>query len=407
MARVRVLLGLLMRILVCDDDHATREILGAQLTARGHTVTEACDGTDALERLAADHDISVLITDWLMPRMDGPTLCREVRRLQRPRYLFVILLTSKSQRADLIAGLNAGADAFISKPMDFAEIDAHLRTAARILDLERQLEGRITELERAQEHIRKDLSAAAAVQRSLLPERGAAFAGLETAWVYDSCEEVAGDMFNVQRLDEESVGVYILDVCGHGVPAALLSVTLSRILTPHPQQGGVLKRLARGGQRYELVAPAAVAEELNRRFPALDDPGHYFSFLYGVLNVRSRVFRYVRAGHPGPIWIHGGRATVHNEPGGVAIGLGAETAYSEGILDLGAGDILLFHTDGLNEAVSATGERFGMERVTGTLAACSDLGVDAAVGGLMTALRAFCGATRLQDDVTVVGLGLL
>lgn len=396
-----------MHILVCDDDLTTCEILRSHLAARGHTVTLAKDGLEALACLAADHDISVLITDWLMPRMDGLALCQEVRRLRRLHYLFIILLTSKNQREDLIAGLNAGADAFIPKPMDFAEVEAHLRTAGRIFDLEHQLEGRIAELEQAHEYIRRDLAAAAAVQRSLLPERGATFAGLETAWVYESCDEVAGDMFNIQRLDEESVGIYILDVCGHGVPAALLSVTLSRILTPHPQQGGILKRLAHGGQRYELVAPCAVAEELNRRFPALDQPDHYFTFLYGVLNVQSRVFRYVRAGHPGPIWIHGGCATVHNEPGDVAIGLGAETTFSEGILDLSRGDILIFHTDGLNEAVNGNRERFGMERVKSTLTACADLGVDAAVSGLMTALRAFCGATRLQDDVTVVGVGLL
>jgi sigma-B regulation protein RsbU (phosphoserine phosphatase) len=396
-----------MRILVCDDDLSTREILRSQLAMRGHSVTQALDGADALQRLAADPDISVLITDWLMPRTDGPTLCREARRMQRPRYLFIIMLTSNTQKTDLIEGLNAGADAFISKPIDFAEIEAHLRTATRILDLEQQLAKRVTELEQVHERVQKDLAAAAAVQRSLLPDRGAKFAGLQMAWVYEACTEVAGDMFNVQRLDEESVGVYILDVCGHGVPAALLSVTLSRILTPHPQQGGILKRLAAGGHHYELVAPATIAEELNRRFPVLGDPGHYFTFLYGVLNVPARVFRYVRAGHPGPVWIHDGQATAHNEPGGVAIGLGAETAYSEGILDLSHGDILVFHTDGLNEAANANGERFGMERVTTTLAACAHLGVDAAVGGLMTALRAFCGETRPQDDVTVVGLELL
>ena len=97
------------------------------------------------------------------------------------------------------------------------------------------------------------------------------------AWVFKPCEELGGDILNVFMLDEQQVGLYLLDVSGHGVTAALLSVTLNRVLSPAPSPHSLLK------QQGRLMPPAEVAEQLNREFPMDPTTGQYFTLLYGIL----------------------------------------------------------------------------------------------------------------------------
>ena len=164
-------------------------------------------------------------------------------------------------------------------------------------------------------------SDAAAIQRSLLPEAPPQIPGLVFAWFYRACKQVGGDMFNVFRLSEDHVGVYVLDVSGHGTSAALHSVSLSQVLNPFPQQGGIMKRAGADGSPSTVTSPCEVAAELNRRFPLVAQSGQYFTFLYGILDLPTLRFCYVRAGHPGPIAVSRGRARFHDEGGGVPIGV--------------------------------------------------------------------------------------
>ncbi len=106
-------MGMLLKILVVDDDRLSRRIMEKNLASQGYKVITAEDGEKALEILTEDADISLVITDWNMPRMDGVELCRAARALKRSRYLPLILLTARGEKQDLIEGLNAGADAFI------------------------------------------------------------------------------------------------------------------------------------------------------------------------------------------------------------------------------------------------------------------------------------------------------
>lgn len=128
-----------MRILLVDDDELLRRAVAAYLRACGHEVVCAANGADGLAALSGDLSLSLLVTNWLMPVMDGLALCRAARALPRPRYLPILLLTARSQKNDLVEGLNAGADAFLTKPVDFGEVDAHLRVVQRILRLEQEL----------------------------------------------------------------------------------------------------------------------------------------------------------------------------------------------------------------------------------------------------------------------------
>lgn len=128
-----------MRILIAEDDAVSRKLLEAMLTKWGYTVIATCDGESALKVLQAPDSPRLAILDWMMPGMDGVQVCQEMRRTKHEPYIYLMLLTAKSQKGDTIEGLEAGADDYITKPFDAQELRARLRAGMRILDLQSEL----------------------------------------------------------------------------------------------------------------------------------------------------------------------------------------------------------------------------------------------------------------------------
>lgn len=280
------------------------------------------------------------------------------------------------------------------------------RTIGDLESVRRQLRTNLDQLRNSHQLIKADLKAAARIQRSLLPLEPPQIPGVEVAWIFDSCDEVAGDMFNVFRLDEDHVGLYILDVCGHGVQAAMLSVSVTRALTPLPQADGLIKRRL-AGSGYVLVPPAEVARELNRRFPVMAQSDQFFTFLYGVMQLSTGKFTYVRAGHPGPLHLAGGRAVVSEGPVGLPIGIEEDEDYTEETLHMAPGDQVLFYTDGVVDLQDSEGHGFGRERLLSALGENSELGVAASLYTLRQRMQAFRAGGRQRDDISALGIGRL
>ena len=128
-----------MHILIVDDDPLHSRVLESLLAPSGDTLLKASNGAEALKHLETAHPIGLVIADWMMPEMDGLQLCREVRRRVADRYIYYILLTSRDHRDDLVAGLDAGADDYLVKPVHASEFHARIRAARRILDLQEKL----------------------------------------------------------------------------------------------------------------------------------------------------------------------------------------------------------------------------------------------------------------------------
>ena len=124
-----------MKILAVDDSEIQREMLAEALAEQGHEVFTAADGEEAAQ-LIQSHRIGLVICDWMMPKMSGPQLCRWVRRQGFAWYVYMVLLTTRNKQQDVIQGLSAGADEFLAKPLEPAELEARVRTAERILSLE-------------------------------------------------------------------------------------------------------------------------------------------------------------------------------------------------------------------------------------------------------------------------------
>jgi sigma-B regulation protein RsbU (phosphoserine phosphatase) len=389
-----------VKVLVADDQRLWRSALSDVLGGWGYDVVCASDGEEAWRVIREDPEVAILVTDWVMPGASGPELCRRVRALERPRYLPIILLTSRDGRDDLALALEAGADAFLGKPFHAPELLAQLHVAERILRLEERLARQVERVTRAMRRIEADLSNAAAIQLSLLPSRPPEAPGIAVAWHYRACERLGGDLLQAFRLGPDHLALYVLDVSGHGTSAALHSVALSRVLCPAPEQGGVLLR--DGAPR----APGEVASELNRRFPPIEQSGQYLTLLYGVLDLQSLRFRYARAGHPGPLRVHRGRARLHHEGGGIPIGIAPEAEYRDEELALAPGDFLLLFSDGVHETVDESGEEFGMQRLLEAARAAARLGAARGVDALRARLDEYRKLEPQRDDLSLLALGV-
>ncbi|QDU21321.1 response regulator [Urbifossiella limnaea] len=127
-----------MKVLIADDDPVSRRLLQSYLQKWGYDVATAVNGADAW-RLFEQEEYPIVITDWVMPELNGTELIRRVRASQRPHYVYAILLTSRSQKEDLVEGMEAGADDFVNKPFLAEELRVRLRAGERIVNLERAL----------------------------------------------------------------------------------------------------------------------------------------------------------------------------------------------------------------------------------------------------------------------------
>lgn len=258
------------------------------------------------------------------------------------------------------------------------------------------------DLSRANLRMKRDLDAAARVQRTLLPEGFPQVPGWSFAWSYRPCDELAGDALNIVRINDDVIALSLLDVSGHGVPAALLSVAATRSL--QLRAGGAASLVAGPGDNPEAVEPAQVAARLNALYPMASNGDHYFTMIYGLLDVRTRRFRYTVAGHPGPILAREGSRPERLDVSGFPIGMIEGVEYEEFTVDLQPGDRLYLHSDGLNEEFNALGEEFGDERLLSAIADGQDLGLSAAVESLVQKVVAWRGDDHLKDDVSLLAI---
>ena len=399
-----------MRILVADDDRVNREIISRHLAELNYEVISCVDGQEAWETISAG-DISLVVTDWIMPRMDGIQLCRKIRRTNLGRYVYTIILTSMDEDKDLIRGMDAGADDFLVKPVNKEMLHACIRAGERILALERRLEKRnrkLTEsrdrLQRAYQVMQKDLEAAARVQESLIPKKSTTHAGVRFHWLFQPCAQVAGDIFNCFPMDERHLGFYLLDVSGHGIPAAMLSVMISKLLVPDSAQDNLLKRSQPEPPYYRLIPPEEVVRDLNRRFQSSDAFSHYFTMIYGIIDRTIGQVRLCQAGHPHPVLVRStGQAEAIGQ-NGFPVGILPDLDYSSFQLQLSPGDRLILYSDGITGCMNAEDEEYSLARLIRTLAASGRESMVSSVQTVARQLRRWNGPEAFADDMTLLAV---
>lgn len=376
----------IVRILIVDDDAANRLLLSRTLSKWGYEVAEARDGHEAWEMMQRTK-FRFVISDWMMPRVDGPELCRRIRTADFDGYTYVLLLTSIDNKDALIQGLEAGADDFMVKPFHGQELRVRLHAGERVLNLEQTLEERNSSLRQAQAAAHADLRAAAEMQHNLLPPAERTLAGSRFASLFAPCSFVAGDIFNYFCLDEARIAFYLLDVAGHGVASAMLSFSLSTILSPH----------------YGIDSPAAVAGELNRRFQDDSDAMKYFTMILGIVDTENDLVTLTQAGHPPPIYQNGGAPMLIGESG-FPVGVLAEAEFEDVEFGFAPGDRLVLYSDGVTECRGADRTLYGTDRLVQEIAAGRERPLAEMVEGIRGSLDGFKQQEAFADDVTLLAI---
>lgn len=425
------------------------------------------NGNEALNLIKEDPP-DLIISDIEMPEMNGYELCRSVKSDDQFKRIPLILLSTLASPEDIIEGLQAGADNYVTKPYeaeyllgrvsslldtpideredsDAPALEVNLKGKTYIVKSGRQqvlnllistfenavaknselihanrelstsrdklarqnetLESLNEQLERNNARMTRDLEAAARIQHSLLPAGDIQMDDLGVAWRYIPCDELAGDFLNFFPLDDDHIGLYVVDVSGHGVASSLLSVTVARSLTRHATTTSILARPDEEG-KIIVSPPAQVAAELNRRFPMEDQGDLYFTLFYGTLNIRTGELRYVSAGHPPPVLF---KANGEEPPKllpaeGFAIGWIEDVEYDEEVANLSPGDRLFVFSDGVPEAMSEDLEELGDERMLKSISETSDKTLDDAVAHVKSTVDHWCRINGPKDDVSILAV---
>lgn len=347
-----------MNILVVDDARDMQLILRRILTLLGHHVQLAGNGQEAWE-LLQQQPFQVVISDWLMPVMDGPTLCRKIRSATFEHYIYIILLTGMSSKQSLIQGMDAGADDFATKPIVREELEVRLRAAQRVLALETTLEEKNHHLEDvnrslsiAQQNIQSDLKRAAILQAGVLPTQK--FVGrLCVDWFYQPAQYIGGDTFNYFSLGDGLMLFYSIDISGHGIASALLSMSIQSLLGSSGELYCLDELTRNNAPRF----PALLAERLNYQLcHLLEADDHYLTLILGVVDTVQRQLHFVQAGHPRPFLFNAITQHVEQvECSGFPIGLLPQAAYETITMPFPLGSRFVVYTDGLLELETASG----------------------------------------------------
>ena len=307
------------------------------------------------------------------------------------------MATAKDQSEDVVAGLELGANDYVTKPIDFRVVLARLQTQ---LALKRATD----DLARAHARMKASLEAAARVQQALLPTSSPATDRARFAWRYCPCDELAGDALSLCQLQDRDVCLYVLDVSGHGVPSALLSVTAARALTPSADPASLVPTPSDDDEGVARIQPGEIATRLNALYPMESNASHYFTLVFGILDTYTGRFRYVVGGHPGPILVRRNEPPKTVDVPGFPIGLVPGAAYEESVLQLEPGNRLYLHSDGVDEQMNADSEQFGRQRLAQTLAACAEMSLEESLDTVVAEITAWCGADRFTDDVSILAV---
>lgn len=394
-------------VLVVDDSRLQRRILQASLSRWGYRILEADSGQQALKICEQVHP-DMVISDWMMPGMDGLEFCKAFRAMRRDSYGYFILLTSKSEKNEVAKGLDNGADDFLTKPVNPSELRARLNAGERILSMERELTEKnrliketLEKLQSLYDSIDSDLLEAKKLQQSLLRERHRNFGPAEISLILQSSGHVGGDLVGFFPVSETRIGLFGIDVSGHGISSALMTARLAGYLSSaSPEQNIAIEEAPGGG--YRPIDPSKVVEHLNQLVLDEMETEHYFTLLLADFDLTSGRVRMAQAGHPHPLVQRRDGTITQTGPGGLPVGLIPGAGYETFETVLAPGDRLMIFSDGIVECPSSKGELLSEEGLETFMNEMSNIAGPAVLENLVWKLSHFADDGDFPDDISAI-----
>ena len=402
-----------IRVLVVDDDPLILHVLKEFFRQRRDACMTAANGSDAI-RLVQDHIFDLMLTDISMPGMDGIELIRRVKVLQ-PQ-IVCILMSGLGSRRDVISGLQIGVFDFLDKPLpDLDALTMIVDRAAESGRLTRERDGLVESLQQQnsklefslerlheafgqlrqqEEALESDLAKAQRVQRKFLPSSFPKLRGLDLSGYYAPCEQLGGDFFGVIPLGGDRFALYLVDVAGHGVSAAMITVTLRELMRARQRMDGGTE-LFSDPERVLAFMNRALLEEAF-------EPPILVTMVYAVFYATEGRVRVASAGHPAPILVTSETAAPLVAANGPVLGAMPNDVFATSEVSLGVGDVLVFYSDGLTDSTGPDNRTFSPERLQDVLAAEHGRKAGDAANALEQAVMRFMDGLPSDDDVTFI-----
>jgi len=344
----------------------------------------------------------------MMPGMSGLEFCQAIRSIPHDVYSYFILLTSKSEKADIAKGLDCGADDFLSKPVNSAELRARLRAGQRVLEMERKLRVENEKSNAAYETIKKinadiqkDLKQAEKLQRTLLPASTIETEQYRLSNLFQSSGHVGGDLVGTFALDQSRVAIYSIDVAGHGVSSALMTMRLHSLLSPSSKRDNLAFANDDTGAET-ILSPAELAQTLNQSMLDAGETELYFTMAYADINLATGQVKMVQAGHSHPIVCTQNQQVTLLGNGGLPIGLLPNVEFENVSFQLKSGDRLLLYSDGLSECQNDVGELLDDLGLAQIFSRCDKLYGEELLADLLWHVTEYAQGDQFDDDVSAV-----
>lgn len=372
------------QILIIDDDPAIQILLKRTLHKQGYEVSVASDGEDGLAQARLLRP-GLVLCDWNMPGMTGLEVCRQVKATPELSTTMFVLLTARIALEDRVQGLDAGADDFLSKPIEMPELEARVRSNLRLHEANRQLQEQKQLLE-------EELAEAAEYVSSILPDRMTEPPVTIDARFIPS-RQLGGDGFDYYWLDSEHLAIYLIDASGHGLRAALPTLSVLNLLR------------ARTLAQINYYQPSDVLRGLNETFQMTEKNDKYFTIWYGVYNRVKRQLVYASGGHPPGILLSGSPAShiqvKRLQTRGLPVGMFPNAPYLDECCEVTEPSTLYIFSDGIYEINQLDGSIWGLDPFVDLLADCRNRSVSN-LDQVLHALKSVNPKDYFDDDLSLL-----
>jgi phosphoserine phosphatase RsbU/P len=375
-------------ILVVDDNDCNREMLARHLERQGHRVSQASDGRWALDCLERSH-FDILIIDVMMPGMNGHQLLERVKSSPRLKDVHVIVISSLDDTRTIARCIELGAEDYLPRDFEPIILKARIEACLERSTLKAKEELYLRAVHETARLLDEGLAEGADYVRGLLPPR-LSRPGLSSDWVFIPSRALGGDVFGYHPLGGKRLALFLLDVSGHGIGAALYSVTLMNLL----------RNQALGGT--DFGDPASVLRRLNESFQMESQNNLYFTAWYGVWDERRNELSWASAGGPPAILVLPDGGVERLSTSGMAIGLDLSAEYHSASMLLPKGSRLYLFSDGIYEVRTKDGPILGLDSFVAILAGLASSNCSQGVATVAEAVRGISRRGSFEDDVSLV-----
>ncbi len=338
--------GMGERILIAEDDPFNRDILARRVQRFGYQIETACNGLEAWEKLQSEA-FDLVLLDMVMPEMEGYEVLQRMRADSRLHLIPVLMISGMDQESSIVRCIETGADDYLTKPLNPVFLKARIGACLdkkRLRDREQRTHAALVE---SQRKLAEELAEAGRYVSCLLPQ-SLEHPDIRVDWHFQSCSQLGGDGFGYRWIDPAHWGFFLFDVCGHGVGAALLSISVLNLM----------RTLSLPNTDFR--SPKSVLEALNLAFPMESNNEQYFTFWYGVYCPATRKLSYGSAGHPAALCLEGANLS-HLRTKGPPIGCMEGARFQEDVCILSKPSRLIVLSDGVYELEKTNGSTATLE----------------------------------------------